>query len=120
MRVTDDNLHGRVVLSADGLALGEIEKLFFLSGAFAIDAVLVKLRKDIAERLGMKHSTFHAATMEIPAGFVQSVGDAVILSAKLDELVALRPNVARDERTVREDERRDSDVHEPQNVHVPR
>jgi len=91
MRITDDNLHGRVVLSADGLAIGEVTKLFLNGGQFSIDAVEIKLRKEIAERLGLKHSTFHPASIEIPAGFVQSVGDAVLLSIKLDDLRTVRP-----------------------------
>lgn len=109
MRITDDNLHGRVVLTSDGLALGEVDKLYFHGGQFAIDAVLVKLRKDPAERLGIKHSTFHPATLEIPAGFVQSVGDAVLLSAKLDDLAMLQPTNGA---------RKDRDVIEPDGVHV--
>ena len=109
MRITDDNLHGRVVLSADGLAIGEINRMFFHGGQFAIDAIEVKVRKEIAERLGLKHSTFHPAVIEIPAGFVQSVGDAVLLSARLDDLPVIRPV-----------EGRGKDVHVPENVPVTR
>lgn len=109
MRITDDNLHGRVVLSADGLAIGEVHKLFFHGAQFAIDAVEVRLRKEIAERFGIKHSTFHPASLEIPAGFVQSVGDAVILSAKLDDL-----------RTLQSSNGEAKDVHEAQPVDVTR
>jgi sporulation protein YlmC with PRC-barrel domain len=111
MRITDDNLHGRVVLSSDGLAIGEVNKLYFHGGQFAIDALEIKVRKEIAEKLGLKHSTFHPATMEIPVGFVQSVGDAVLLTAKLEELQMIRPtNGARDT----------DDVHEAKNVDVTR
>jgi sporulation protein YlmC with PRC-barrel domain len=92
MRITDDNLHGRVVLTSDGLAIGDVNRLFFHGGQFAIDAVEVKLRREISERLGFRHSTFHPAVIEIPAGFVQSVGDAVLLSAKLDDLRAMHPS----------------------------
>ncbi|MBA3502818.1 MAG: PRC-barrel domain containing protein [Myxococcota bacterium] len=110
MRITDDNMHGRVVLSSDGLAIGEVEKLYFHGGQFAIDSLEIKVRKEIAEKLGLKHSTFHPATMEIPVGFVQSVGDVVILTAKLEELQMIRPtsNGARET----------DDVHEPKNVDV--
>ena len=90
MRITDDNLHGRVVLTADGLAIGEVTKLFFHEAQLVVDAVQVKLRKEIAERLGIKHSAFHPALIEIPAGHVQSVGDVVLLSAKLDALHAMQ------------------------------
>ena len=108
MRITDDNLHGRVVLTADGLAIGEVNKLFFHGGQFAIDALEIKVRKEIAEKLGLEHSTFRSATMEIPVGFVQSVGDAVLLSAKLEELQMIRPTNGT------------TDVHEPKNVDVTR
>lgn len=113
MRITDDNLHGRVVLTADGLAIGELNRLFFHGEQFSIDAIEIKVRKETADRLGLKHSTFHPATLEIPAGFIQSVGDAVILSAKLDDLRSLPAptNGARDKRK--------TDVVEAENVDVP-
>lgn len=91
MRITDDNLRGRVVLTADGLAIGEVTRLFFHGEQFSIDAIEIKVRREPAERLGLKHSTFHTAVLEIPVGFVQSVGDAVLLSAKLDDLRAMQP-----------------------------
>ena len=109
MRITDDNMHGRVVLTADGLAIGEINKLYFHGTQFAIDAIEIKVRKEIAEKLHLEHGTFRGATMEIPVGFVQSVGDAVLLSARLDELAMMQPtNGARD------------DVHDAKNVDVTR
>ena len=90
MRITDDNLHGRVVLSADGLAIGEVNKLFLRGEGFAIDGIEVKLRRDTADKLGLKHGAFHSATLEVPAQLVQSVGDVVLLSARLDELLTRR------------------------------
>ena len=90
MRITDDNLHGRVVLSADGIAIGEINKLILQGSQFSIEAVEIKLRKEISERFGMKRGMFSAATLEIPAQLVQSVGDAVILSATVDDLRTVR------------------------------
>ena len=90
MRITDENLHGRVVLSADGIAIGEINKLILQGSQFAIEAVEIKLRKEIAERFGMKRGMFSSATLEVPAPLVQSVGDAVILSATVDDLRAVR------------------------------
>lgn len=90
MRITDDKLHGRVVLTADGVAIGEISKLILEGAQFAIQAVEIKLRKEIAERFGMKHGMFSNANLEIPAQMVQSVGDAVLLSATVDDLRAVR------------------------------
>ena len=90
MRITDDKLHGRVVLSADGIAIGEISKLILQGSQFAIEAVEIKLRKEIAERFGMKRGVFSSAVIEVPAQIVQSVGDAVLLSATVDDLRAVR------------------------------
>ncbi|HLL21079.1 MAG TPA: hypothetical protein VK427_03060, partial [Kofleriaceae bacterium] len=89
MRITDENLHGRVVLTADGIAVGEVTKLFLQGAQFAIDGIEIKVRKESAEKLGLKASTFHAATLEIPVQYVQSVGDAVLLAARFEDLRAL-------------------------------
>jgi sporulation protein YlmC with PRC-barrel domain len=91
MRITEDTLHGRVVLTSDGLAIGEVNKLFLQGAQFAIDTVEVKLRKEFAERLEVTRTMFHPATIEIPARLVQSVGDAVLLAVPFGELLALRP-----------------------------
>lgn len=78
MRLTDDKLRGRIVISGDGRAIGEISQLFLED--LHVAAIEVKLRKEIAEELGAERGLFHAATLEIPSHMVQSVGDAVILS----------------------------------------
>lgn len=90
MRITDDNVHGRVVLTGDGIAIGEVSKLFIDGERFSISAIEVKLRKDPAERLGFTRSILHRPTLEIPTGLVRSVGDAVILTVPFDELRGLR------------------------------
>jgi len=86
MRQSEDNLHGRVVLSSDGRVIGEIAKLFVDDTDWRIDAIQVKLRKDIAERIGASRGIFHAATIEIPAHLIASSGDAVILTVPVDAL----------------------------------
>jgi len=86
MRLSDDNLHGRVVISGDGIAIGEITRVFLDSSEWRVEALQVKLRRESAERLGANRSMFHAATLEIPTRMIQSVGDAVILSVPLDGL----------------------------------
>jgi sporulation protein YlmC with PRC-barrel domain len=88
MKYSDEELHGRVVLSGDGLAIGEITKLFIDPADWRVEAIQVKLRKEIAERVGASRSIFHAATIEIPAHLIQSVGDAVLLNVPIDNLRA--------------------------------
>ncbi len=86
MRLPDDNLRGRVVISGDGIAIGEITRVFIDSAEWRVDALQVKLRKDSADRLGASRTWRHAASIEIPTRVVQSVGDAVILAVPLASL----------------------------------
>jgi sporulation protein YlmC with PRC-barrel domain len=86
MKISDDNLTGRVVISGDGIAIGEITRLFVDSASWRVESLQIALRKESAERIGIKHSMFHAATIEISVGLVQSVGDAVVLSVELSAL----------------------------------
>lgn len=74
------------MISSDGIAIGEITRLFVESDDWRIEALQVKLRKDSAERLGANRSMFRSVTVDIPSTAVQSVGDAVILSVPLDHL----------------------------------
>lgn len=86
MRLSYDDLRGRMVFAADGLAIGEIAALFLDSETWRIESLEVKLIKDVADRLGAVRSMFQAGTLEIPVGMIQSVGDAVVLSVEIDEL----------------------------------
>jgi sporulation protein YlmC with PRC-barrel domain len=85
MRLTDDSLRGRVVVSNDGFAIGEISKLF-VENDWHVHAFEVKLRRDAAERIGIQRSLFHGATIEVPTKLVQSIGDAVLLSVPAESL----------------------------------
>jgi sporulation protein YlmC with PRC-barrel domain len=91
MRLSDENLRGRTVIGADGQAVGEVAALFLDSEAWAIQSLQVKLRKEIADRLGASRSVFHAGTIEIPIRLIQSVGDAVVLSVAVDGLRQVLP-----------------------------
>lgn len=91
MRLSDASLHGRTVISSEGLAIGDVEALFIDSDAWRVDSLQIKLRKDIADRLGAGRSMFHAGTVEIPTRMVQSVGDAVVLSVAVDDLRQVLP-----------------------------
>jgi sporulation protein YlmC with PRC-barrel domain len=96
MRLSDENLRGRTVIAADGQAIGEIAALFLDSEAWRIQSLNVKLRKEVADQLGATRGMFHAATLELPVGMVQSVGDAVILSVATDELRQVLPRAHQD------------------------
>lgn len=89
MRVTDEEMHGRTVLSSDGHAIGEVTALY-LSEDWRVDSLEVKLRKDAAQLLGAQGSIFRGASMEIPTRVVKSVRDAILLQCSIDELRRLQ------------------------------
>ena len=74
------------MISADGLAVGEVTALFLDTDLWRVETLQVKLRNEIADRLGADHGMFRAGSIEIPSGMVQSVGDGVVLSVPVDAL----------------------------------
>lgn len=91
MRLSDENLKGRTVIGADGQAVGEVAALFLDSEAWGIQSLQVRLRKEIADRIGAPRTVFHSGTIEIPIRLIQSVGDAVVLSVPVDALRQAMP-----------------------------
>lgn len=94
MRLSDENLRGRTVIASDGLAIGEISALFLDPDAWRVESIHVKLRSDIADRLGADRSMFHAGAVEVPISMVQSVGDAVVLAVPVDDLRQVPPQTS--------------------------
>lgn len=93
MRLSDENLKGRTVVSADGQAIGEVAALFLDSDSWRVESLQVKLRNEAADQLGAARSIFHAATLELPVRMIQSVGDAVVLSVPALQLRQVPPGV---------------------------
>ena len=91
MRLSDGDLRGRTVIGADGLAIGELSALFLDSDAWRVEAIQVKLRKEIADRLGADRGMFHPGALTIPVEMVQSVGDAVVLAVPVEQLRQVLP-----------------------------
>jgi sporulation protein YlmC with PRC-barrel domain len=93
MRLSDENLRGRTVIAADGLAIGEVAALFLDSDAWRVESLQIKLRKEVADQLGATRGMFHAGTLELPVRMVQSVGDAIVLSVPVVELRQVLPGM---------------------------
>jgi len=91
MRLSDENLRGRTVIAADGQAIGEVAAIFLDSDAWRVESLRIKLRKESADQLGASRGIFHAGTLELPVGIVQSVGDAVVLSVPVQNLRQVLP-----------------------------
>lgn len=86
MRLSDKTLNGRAVISADGKVLGSISELFISSPDWRLESIRIELRKDIADRIGASRTVFHRGTIELPVSFIQSVGDAVVLTVDVEKL----------------------------------
>lgn len=91
MRLSDVNLRGRTIIGADGLLIGEIAALFLDADTWKIESIQMKLERQVADQIGASRGLFHAAMIEIPIRFVQSVGDTVVLSVSVDELRRISP-----------------------------
>jgi sporulation protein YlmC with PRC-barrel domain len=92
MRLSDESLRGQTVIGADGQAIGEVTALLLDSEAWAVEAIRVKLRNAIADRLGAARTIFSAGTVEIPVRLIQSVGDAVVLAIPVEGLREVLPS----------------------------
>jgi sporulation protein YlmC with PRC-barrel domain len=86
MRLSDKTLHGRPVVSADGKVIGTVSELFVSTADWRVESIRIELHKDIADRIGADRTIFHRGTIELPVGFVQSVGDAVVLGVEVEQL----------------------------------
>ena len=64
---------------------------FLDSEGWQVMAVEVRLRKPIADQLGASRNIFRAGSLEIPVNLIQSVGDAVVLSVRVEGLRAVLP-----------------------------
>lgn len=91
MRLSGDALRGRTVISADGNVIGDLATLQVDCDSWKVESLYVRLRKDVADRLGAERSVFRPGVLEIPIGMVQSVADTLILSVPTDELRQVIP-----------------------------
>jgi sporulation protein YlmC with PRC-barrel domain len=94
MRISDVELRGKTVIGADGQAVGQIVSMSLDSETWNVEALQVALRRQTAERLGAARSIFQRGAIEIPVRFVQSVGDAVVLSVPVEGLRELVSSAA--------------------------
>ena len=86
MRLYEENLRGRTAIAADGQMIGEVAAVVVDTDDWRVDSLQVKLRKDVADRLGAERSVFRAGELEVPTRLIQSVGDTVLLSVPVDGL----------------------------------
>jgi sporulation protein YlmC with PRC-barrel domain len=86
MRLSDKTLHGRTVVSADGKVIGSIAEMFVSTSDWRVESIRIDLNNDIADRIGANRTIFHRGSIELPVTLVQSVSDAVLLNADVEQL----------------------------------
>jgi sporulation protein YlmC with PRC-barrel domain len=89
MRFLPDDLRHRTVLDASGLAIGEVEDLLFDPTSWHIEALRIRLKREVTVKAGVESSRLRRAHIDVSTGAVQSIGDAVLLSVPLEELAAI-------------------------------
>jgi sporulation protein YlmC with PRC-barrel domain len=97
VRLSDEKLRGRTVISADGNAIGSLVELFISSTDWRVESIRIELKKEIADRIGASRTLLHRGTIELPVSFIQSVGDTVVLSIGVEQLREARRAPGRDE-----------------------
>src|SRR5262245_17247475 len=79
MRVYDSKeLIGRAVIDAAGQALGAVSGMLLDREDWKVAALMVKLRKEAADAIGVERGRFRAAAIAIPTHLVMGAGDTVV------------------------------------------
>ena len=84
--VYEESLSGRSVIDSTGRSIGEVTALLIDAETWRVDAVRVKLHKDVTDEIGASHGTFRAARLDVPTAFIHNVSDAVVLSGPIGAL----------------------------------
>ena len=87
--VYEDALSGRSVIDSSGRSIGEVVGLLIDVEKWSIEAVRVKLHKDVTEEIGASHGTFRAARLDVPIAFIHNVSDSIVLSGPIGSLQTL-------------------------------
>jgi sporulation protein YlmC with PRC-barrel domain len=76
-----DHLKGRSVIDGEGNLVGTVEEILIDNLSLQVEALRVKLDRDVRKDLGVKGGVFHAATVDVPRDMIAAAGDTVILKA---------------------------------------
>jgi sporulation protein YlmC with PRC-barrel domain len=85
----EEALVGRRVLDATGRSIGEVDGLMLDPQSWRVEALRVKLDKDVTEEIHAPKGMFRAARLDIPVEFIQDVSDAVLLKGPVASLQTL-------------------------------
>ena len=87
--VYEEALSGRSVIDSSGRSIGEVVGLLIDVEKWSVEALRVKLHRDVTQEIGASHGTFRAARLDVPIGFIQNVSDAIVLNGPIGSLRTL-------------------------------
>lgn len=87
--IYEESLAGRSVIDSTGRVIGELSGLILETDRWAIEALRVKLHKDVTKEIGASHGAFRAARVDVPVEYVQNVSDTLVLKGPIGSLRTL-------------------------------
>ena len=88
-------LEGRGVITSDGREIGDVADIVLDHESWIVEAIVVKLERDLLEDFHMKRPMFGTQTYQVPTSYISGVGDKVLLGKKLEELTKERARAAK-------------------------
>ena len=80
MRVLyEEALVGRLVLDSTGRSIGEVIGVLIDTESWKVEALRVRLDRDVTNEIRAPKGLFRAARLDIPVELVRGVADAVLL-----------------------------------------
>lgn len=87
-----DNLRGRSVIDSSGRVVGEVEDLVIETDGWQVAALRLRLKREVANSLGVRSGAFRSAVLDVPSDSVQSSTDTVVLRHDLKDLLPHGPS----------------------------
>jgi sporulation protein YlmC with PRC-barrel domain len=81
-----NEIRQRTVIDAAGLAIGEVEEVLVDASSWRVEALRVRLRREVTDQVGATKGFFRRATIDVSTTAIQSIGDAVLLSVGAEHL----------------------------------
>lgn len=93
MRVRFQNqIRGRSVIDSTGCVVGEVDDVVIDTDTWQTAALRVRLKRDVANALGVRAGAFRSAVLDVGADSVQSAGDTIVLRHGLKDLLPQAPS----------------------------
>ena len=87
----EDAVRGRSVIDSTGRTVGEVDSLIVETDTWTVEAVRIKLHRDVSKELGLPREVFRAARLDVPTREVSAFADTVLLAIPIGALRTADP-----------------------------